>query len=169
MNFVDPKEIIEDLPLKDKMTVVDFGCGAGAWIISLADKIEEGIFYAVDILEEPLSILRGRAKHEGLKNIKTVKADVEKGVDIRDESADLVLMTNFLFQVEDKEKVFTEAKRILKNEGLLLVMDWLPESKIGPGSKVSPKEVEKIAQNIDFEKKEEFQAGMYHYGFIYKK
>ena len=46
------------------MIAADFGCGSGGWAIPLAKKLEEGKVYAIDILEEPLSALRARAKLE---------------------------------------------------------------------------------------------------------
>jgi ubiquinone/menaquinone biosynthesis C-methylase UbiE len=79
-------------------------------------------------------------------------------------------MTNLLFQTEDKKKVFSEAKRILKPGGKILVVDWLPKSPLGPGKgRVSPEEVKKISKDngLNFEK--ELKAGFHHYGIILEK
>lgn len=170
MAFIDPQEIIDDLPLKKDMAAADFGCGSGSWVIPLAERLDEGIIYAIDLLEEPLSVLRSYLNREGIANVKVLNENIEKGSSIRDERIDLVLMTNFLFQVTDKKKVVSEAKRILKKDGFLLVIEWSPNSPIGPKTeKIDPQTLKKIVAENDFILKDEFQAGMYHYGFLYQK
>ncbi len=170
MESFDPKEIIDDLPIKKNITAVDFGCGAGGWTIPLAEKLEKGVVYAIDILEEPLSALRGKMKRRGIANIKVLNQNIESGVDIKDDKAQLLLMTTLLFQTEDREKVFSEAYRILEKEGLLLVTEWSPESPIGKGTKkLKPEEIKSLAEEQGFNLKQEFQLGMYQYGFVYEK
>jgi len=152
------------------MIAVDFGCGSGGWAIPLAKELEEGKVTAIDILEEPLSALRARAKLEKISNINTVLANAEKGTDIFENSADLVLMTNLLFQCEDRKKVLEEGKRILKSSGKILVIDWNLESFMGPKEgRISPEEVKKIAKEVGLETKKEFEASSYHYGLIFEK
>ncbi len=170
MNFIKPEEIIDDLPLEKGMAAADFGCGSGGWVIPLSKKLEDGIVYAVDLLEEPLSALRGKVERESISNIKIIRENIEEGTEIRSDSVDLVLMTNFLFQVEDRKKVFSEAERILRTDGILLVVEWRLDSTLAPSiAKIGPEEVKGLAEEAGFKLEEEFQAGMHHYGFIYKK
>lgn len=152
------------------MIAVDLGCGSGGWAIPLAKYLEEGNVTAIDILEEPLSALKARAKLEKIFNIKTVLADAEKGTDIFENSIDLVLITNLLFQCEDRKKVLEEGKRILKSSGKILVIDWNPDSPIGPKEgRISSEEVKTLAEEIGLKTKKEFKASSYHYGLIFEK
>ena len=169
--FLDPEKVLEKLDLKKKMIVADFGCGSGGWAIPLAKKIPEGKVYAIDILEEPLSALRSRMKLEKVLNIEPKRADIEKSSRLISESCDLVLVTNLLFEAEDKMKILEEAKRVLKKGGEILVVDWDPQigERIGPEKKVSPNEVKEIAQKLNLKIKEEFKAGLYHWGLILVK
>lgn len=167
--FLNPSEVLKKIKLKDNMTAADFGCGSGGWAIPLAKKLEDGKVYALDILEEPLSALKVKINLNKISNIKTVLTDVEKGTEIFEQSCDLVLMTNLLFQVEDKKKVFEEAKRILKKNGRILVVDWQEESSLGPEEKVSSEEVKKIAEEAGFNTEKEFEAGTHHYTLIFVK
>jgi len=167
--FLNPQEIIKKLNLRQNMTVADFGCGAGGWAIPIAKILEKGKVYAIDVLEEPLSALEGRAQLSGLQNIERVLGDVEKGVKIPDESLDLVLMTNLLFEVENIKRVLSEGKRVLKNGGRILVVDWRKESSVGPDKRVDRKEVEEIATSLGLKIVEEFDAGNYHWGLILEK
>ena len=167
--FLNPKKILEKLNLKKDLIAADFGCGSGGWVIPLAKILEDGKIYAIDILEEPLSALKGKAKLEGISNIELVKNDVEKGVRLLSQSCDLVLMTNLLFECENKKKVLEEGKRVLKKEGKLLIVDWKKESKIGPAEKVSPEEVKKMAKDIGFKLEKEFEAGPHHWALVFSK
>ncbi|MCX6760828.1 MAG: class I SAM-dependent methyltransferase [Candidatus Nealsonbacteria bacterium] len=168
--FLDPTKILKEMRLRRNMTAIDFGCGSGGWAIPLAKELEEGKVIAIDILEEPLSALKARAKLEKILNIEMVLADAEKGTDIFENSADLVLMTNLLFQCEDRKKVMEEGKRVLKSSGRILIIDWSLDSPIGPKEgRVSPEDVKTLAQDIGLKNKKEFKASPYHYGLIFEK
>jgi len=168
--FLNPNEILKLLNLRDNMTACDFGCGSGGWVLPLAKILESGQVFAIDILEEPLSALRARAKLEKISNIRAIKADVEKGVkEIFGESCDLVLMTNLLFQCEDKKKVLEEAKRILRSGGRILVVDWKAEAGLGPKDKVNLPELKEICLQLNLRIEKQFDAGLYHFGLILLK
>jgi len=168
--FLNPNKVLNNINLREDMTACDFGCGSGGWVIPLAKRLEEGKVYAIDILEEPLSALQSRAKLEKVLNIETIRANVEKKVDIIEKSCDLVLMTNLLFQIENKKRVFSEAKRILKKGGEILVVGWLPKIPLGPKKgRVSLDSVKKMAKDAKLKLKKEFTAGAYHYGLVFTK
>lgn len=167
--FLNPNEILEKLELREDMAAVDFGSGSGGWVIPLAKILKEGKVYAIDILEEPLSVLKGRAQIEKILNITTIRANIEseEGLKLADNSCDLVLITNLLFQIEEKEKVFSQAKRILKPGAKILVVDWKADSPLGPKEgRVLAEDVKKLAKKFNFAVKKEFPAGAYHWGLI---
>ncbi len=167
--FLNPEKILKKLNLKEDQIAVDFGSGSGGWVIPLAKILTKGKVFAVDILKEPLSALKSRAKLERLVNIFTVEADVEKPLPLASNLADLILMTNLLFEVDNKEAVFKEAKRILKKDGKILVVDWKEDSPIGPEKKVSIKDIREIAQKEGFSLEKEFPAGKFHFALIFSK
>ena len=168
--FLNPSEVLNQLKLSGEMIAADFGSGSGGWAIPLAKRLKFGKVYAIDILEEPLSALKSKAEIQKVYNIETINSNVEKGIKLPDLSCDLVLLTNLLFQIEDKKRVLTEAKRVLKKGGKILVVDWLPEALQGPREgRVSPDEVKKIAKNLNLKLEKEFRTGIYHYGLIFIK
>lgn len=170
--FLNPQEVLNELELEGQMIAADFGSGSGGWAIPLAKKLKFGKVYAIDVLEEPLSALKSKAKVAKVYNIQTIRSNIEgkEGAKLPDLSCDLVLITNFLFQVKDKNKIFTEAKRVLKKNGKILVVDWLPEAPQGPKEgRISPDEVKKITKNLNLKPEKEFRAGLYHYGLIFIK
>ena len=170
--FLNPQEVLNELEISGEMIAADFGSGSGGWAIPLAKRLKFGKVYAIDILEEPLSALKSKAEVAKTYNIQIIKADIEgkEGAKLPDLSCDLVLVTNLLFQVKDKNKILTEAKRVLKKNGKILVVDWLPEASEGPKeNRISPEEVKEIAKNLSLKIKEEFKAGLYHYGLLFTK
>lgn len=169
--FVNPIEILNQLELRSSMIAADFGCGTGGWTIPLAQRLEQGKVFAIDILEEPLSALKAKTSLQGISNINRILADVEKGVpEIQDSSCDLVLMTDLLFQLDEREAVFNEANRVLKTGSKILVVSWNVNSSFGPRQgKVSPDEVKEIAKNSGFKLEKQFKAGDYHYGLVFTK
>lgn len=170
--FIDPNQALNQIDLAPNMIAADFGCGSGFWAIPLAKILKDGKVFAIDILKEPLSALKGRADSERILNIQTICSNVESkgGSKLGDNSVDLVLMTNILFQVENKKAVFLEAKRILKSGGKILVVDWLPKAPLGPEKgRILAEEVKKVAKDFGFKFEKDFKAGGHHYGIILEK
>jgi ubiquinone/menaquinone biosynthesis C-methylase UbiE len=172
MEFLNPEKILDKLELHSDMVAADFGCGSGGFTIPLAKKLEDGLVYALDIQEAPLSALKSRALLENITNFRIIRCDLEKprGSTLPDSSLDLVLVPNVLFQAKDKSAIISEAKRILKKGGRLLAIDWVSGVSQGPTKgRVSAEEVKKIAKNIGLELEKEFEAGKYHFGLVFKK
>lgn len=170
--FLNPEQTLKQLKLKKTMVAADFGSGSGGWAFPLARKLEEGKVYAIDILEEPLSALKARAKLEKIFNIETIQFDVEDkaGSKLIDNSCDLVLMTNILFEAESKKQVLEEGKRILKPGGKILVVDWKLDTPLGPKEgRISADEVKKTAKDLNLKLEKEFEAGAFHYGLIFER
>ncbi len=162
-DFLVPIKIIEKLPIKGVVRIADFGCGSGNWVIPLAKKNKDARIYAVDVLSEAISALKSRAEFERVYNIRIIRADVEKGTGIRDNFLDLIIMSNILFQAEDKDAMIKEAHRTLKEKGKLLIVDWaleedFAEEKVG----------EKTAK-VGFQFIKNLDAGNQHFAKYYEK
>ena len=170
MSFLNPEEVLKKLKLKENMVAADFGCGSGGWALPLAKELEEGKVYAIDILEESLSALKAKIKLGKIFNIETIKSDVSQTSKLTPESCDLVLMTNLLFECEDKKRVLEEGKRALKKGAKLLIVDWTLDAPLGPKEgRVSAKEVKALSEELNLKVEKEFEAGIYHWGLILVK
>ena len=172
MEFLNPTEVLNKLELKDDMVAADFGSGSGGWVLPLAGKLSEGKVYAIDVLPEPISVLKSRMKSEKIFNIQTIRSDIEskKGSTLALSSLDLVLMTNLLFECDDKKKVLEEGKRVLRPGGKILVVDWIKDNPLTKEIEyVSFDEIKEIAKNLNLKLEKEFAAGSYHYGLVFKK
>ena len=170
--FLKVDEVLSNLDLKEDMVIAEFGCGSAVFTILLAKKLNKGRVYALDVQEEKLSALKGKLAVEKLDNIYMILCDLEapRGSTLQDDSLDIVLIPNVLFQAENKYAIIQEGERILKSGGQLLVIDWLKQVAFGPKeSIVSPDEVKKIADDIGLSFKKEFAAGDYHYALLFIK
>jgi len=172
--FLKPEETIKELSIKQGMRIADFGCGAGYFTIPLAEMVgQKGKVYAFDILKTALESVRSRAKSAGLLNIETVWSNLEtlNASKLKNESIDLVLLANILFQSSKKADIIKEAKRILKRGGKLVVIEWKKNQVMGPPEKfiVDKDLVRGIAEKQDFKFDKEFPAGQGHWGMIFVK
>ncbi len=163
MSFLSPVKVIKEIPLKDGMSVADFGCGSGGWCVPLAKQRKNMDIYAVDILKESLSALKSRAEIENVHNIRTICADLEKEIDLKEDFFDLILMSNILFQIEEKDVIMQKAYRFLKNKGNLVIVDWIVE-----GDDVQQR-INSIAKNTGFKLVKNLNAGKEHFGKLYEK
>ena len=169
MTFLNPIEVLGKINIREDFVVADFGSGSGGWVVPLARRVNKGIVYAIDISGAPLLVLKKKAKDEKLSNIKIIQADIEKGSQLPDGSCDLVLMTNLLHDVKNKEKVLKEGNRVLREGGHLLIVDWEKEAPVQLDNPVSSLDAGNMATSIDLKLVKELPAGIYHWGLIFRK
>lgn len=173
--FIEPEEIVQRLDVQAGMKVADFGSGSGYFSIPLARLVgDDGKVYALDIQKDVLETVKSRAKTENLLNIETVWANLElpRGSKLDDGKVDLVIISNILFQAEDKGAVVKESARILKPGGSLVVFEW-DETASPPGPplelRIGKSTVRDLTQKAGFSFSKDLDAGSHHYGLIFKK
>ena len=171
--FLQPEEIIQQLNIGKEEIVADWGCGAGYFTIPLAEMAEKGKVYALDILDTALESVKGRAKLEAIFNIETRQCNLEKpsASGLADNSIDLILLANILFQSSQKPAIIKEAKRVLKQDGEIAIIDWKPNQPMGPPSNliISPDKIKEITRNQGLSFKREFPVDKYHWGMVFTK
>ena len=91
------------------------------------------------------------------------------GSKILDETMDAVIISNLLFQSEDKQSLLLEAKRVLKLGGKALIIDWSESfGGLGPSPAhiISLEEGKKMLTEAGLTISKEFNAGAHHWGVI---
>src|SRR2546425_529824 len=99
--FLDVDRVVGVLGVTPGQKVVDLGCGSGYFVMGLAKAVgPSGVVIAVDVMQEALESVHTRSEAMGLKNVQTVRADLEVlgGTKIPEGSQDLSLLKNILFQ-----------------------------------------------------------------------
>jgi ubiquinone/menaquinone biosynthesis C-methylase UbiE len=172
--FAHPPRNVGALGIEPGMHVADFGSGSGAYVHLIAERLaHSGHVYAVDIQKDLLQRTKNDATRRGFKNVEVIWSDLEHpgASKIADRKLDLVLISNLLFQLENKKAVLAEAWRILKPTGRLAIIDW--RESFGGMGPIRQDVVDKdtaleIASSAGFELLREFPAGAHHYGLIFR-
>lgn len=172
--FTNPDQNILSLGLKEGMRVADFGAGSGFYSKAASARVGyTGKVYAIEVQKEFVKKLESDLKSWGVSNVECIWGDIEKrgGTKISDHSMDAVIISNVLFQTEDKIGLIDEAKRVLKIGGEVLFIDWSDSSGF-----MSPKKelvVTKDTARELFEKRgfkfvKNISINEHHYGIIFK-
>lgn len=173
--FLHPERIVSRLDIRPGMVVADLGCGAGHFAIAAARIVgETGQVFAIDIQKQAIEAIQSRANLEHLLQVKPVWADLElpEGSRLPQDSVDLAIISNILFQADKKQEVMIEAHRILSPAGHLVVLEWdQTPFPAGPAMDLRvPKRVAiTLAERAGLAMEKEFDAGSNHYGLLFKK
>jgi len=179
---MNPEKIAAEFGIQDGMIIADFGSGAGYFTILLAQRVgKDGKVFALDIQESALDNVRVKAKAAGLDNVETIRSNLEVlgSSGLADNSQDIVLLANILFQSEQKAEIIKESFRVLKSGGSLVVIDWkraagaMPDGRqgFGPPDNLRTDEIAMrslvLGEGLIFEN--DIDAGKFHYGMKFKK
>ena len=108
---------------KPNEVCIDLGSGRGTDVLRLADEVGEGGFvYGIDVTEEMVRKATATAAKMGVENVKFILADLEQ-IPLADETANLIISNCTLNHVTNKEKVWSEIYRLLKNGGRFVISD----------------------------------------------
>jgi len=172
--FLDPSQTLPNAGIPRGATVADLGCGNGYYPVALAKLVgENGQVYAVDVQDETLEATSSMAKHEGLKNIYTIRHNLEMpGLQIAENSCDAAVLAGTLHQCKNQKNVLRESYRILKTGGKLIVIEWKKEHTLfGPNieDRVSEMQMNQLLTQHGFKFQAEMPTDHYHYALIYVK
>jgi len=114
INYSDPSE---------GEVCVDLGSGRGTDVMRLAGIVgDSGFVYGIDISEGMLQKAVNTADRLGVKNVRFIKSPLEK-IPLKDCSADIVISNCTINHSADKQAVWDEVFRILKEGGRFVVSD----------------------------------------------
>jgi ubiquinone/menaquinone biosynthesis C-methylase UbiE len=110
---------------------VDLGAGTGLLALALAPRVAEVV--AIDISERMLERLDAIAASDGIRNLRTLEGDL-RTLPLEDESATLVVSNYAFHHLDDagKELALSEARRILRPGGRLVVCDMMFSLSLQP-------------------------------------
>ncbi|MDO8562156.1 MAG: class I SAM-dependent methyltransferase [bacterium] len=173
--FAHPAHNVAGIGITPGMKVADFGSGSGAYTFAIAEALSgSGHVYAIDVQRDLLQRIKNEAHKRGYKNVEVVWGDLERPGQskIADGALDVVIVSNLLFQVAEKGVILEEARRILKPQGRVVVIDWA-DSFRGTGPRpedvVEKEAALSLAEKCGLKLEKEFPAGAHHYGLIFRK
>lgn len=120
--------------IKEGDVVLDLGSGAGFDAFLAAKKVgKSGKVIGVDMTPEMIKKARANATKYGYTNTEFRLGDIEE-LPIEDSSVDIIISNCVINLAPDKDKVFSEAYRVLRTDGAIfasdiVLLEELPEEK----------------------------------------
>jgi trans-aconitate methyltransferase len=166
--FLDPKEVLQHLPLRADHKVGDFGAGQGTYAFALAERLPDGSVYAFEALPGHVEAIARRQPG----NIFALMADLNKHIPVRDGLLNAGIVTNTLHALQERQRFVAELARVLTPRAPVLVVDWAASfNDMGPhqDAVVSPGDAVRLFQSGGFSVGAMLPAGSHHYAFIATK
>jgi arsenite methyltransferase len=117
--------------LREGEVVVDIGSGGGIDVFLSANKVKaSGKAIGIDMTEEMLEKARKNAEDSGYTNVEFKKGDIEKGIPIKDNVADVVISNCVINLTIDKVAAFREIYRILRPKGRMVISDLVTTKEV---------------------------------------
>lgn len=126
-------------PLLEGKTVLDLGCGTGRDVFVVSRLVgENGRVIGVDMTPEQLDVARRHVESQTARfgyskpNVEFLEGYIEDlgALGIEDGTVDVVISNCVINLSPDKEKVFSEIRRVLKTGGELLFSDVFADRRI---------------------------------------
>lgn len=167
---LSPRETLVKIGLGEQDIICDIGAGSGIFTIPAA-RITENTVYAIEINDEFIDIINEKACRENLSNIKTVKV-IDDRYNLDTASVDMAVLVTVFHEMDQKESVLTEIKRILKSTGKLAFIEFHKrDTPMGPpvDHRISREEVIRISEANGFRVLGEFDVGDNFYCIVMGK
>lgn len=122
-----PADIAQWMGVKEGMSILEIGPGSGTFTFEIAEHVgDDGRVHAIDIQESIVTALGEKAEKLEVDNVSVRQASAYE-LPYPDRYFDRVFMVTVLGEIPDKRKALLEIKRVLRDEGLLAIGEFLPD------------------------------------------
>lgn len=120
-----PRKAVQDMIPNEKIKVLDVCCGTGENSIQIAKQHPRAQIVGIDLSKEMLDFAKKNIARNKLTNVR-VKAGDATATGFKEKLFDYAIISLVLHEVEENlaSGILSEAKRVLKDEGELIVLEW---------------------------------------------
>lgn len=164
-----PKETLLKVGFQKNMILCDIGSGTGVFAFEAA-KISGNDIYALEVSQKLITLLEARKETYGLPNVKVEKVK-DKGLPLKSNCCDMALLVTVLHELEARSEMLSEVKRILKDNGKLLIIEFHEkQTPMGPpiSHRIGEDKVERLCIESGFQVWNRLFLGDNFYGILFK-
>jgi ubiquinone/menaquinone biosynthesis C-methylase UbiE len=119
-----PVRVMDEIGVKEGMTVADVGAGDGYFTFYLAERVgNDGKVLACDIDNRALQVIRDICTKQGIQNISVILGKEDDPL-IPPRSVDIILMVNVIHLIENPSDYLKKLEESLKPGGILVIVQW---------------------------------------------
>lgn len=135
-----PDSVIARLVTRPDLVIADIGSATGYFPVRFARAVPQGMVIGADVEPGMVTYLNDRVRQAGLTNVVSVLAAPDDPHLPR--AADLIFICNTYHHIDGRVAYFQRLAAQLRPQGRIAVLDYRPESSMGPPHKLAPAAVE---------------------------
>jgi len=133
-HWLSPGELLAELDLLPGMSVGEIGAGIGFYTVPISRRVgPAGRVFAVEwrpwLIDEVRARLNGPNAPDNIGLVVGRPADTH----LPAASCDLVIFADIWHEIENRSGALDEARRILRPEGRVAILNWRPDALFPPG------------------------------------
>lgn len=157
---LSPETTLKRIGLGKSDVLCDIGAGSGIFTIPAA-KMTNNLVMALELSDELLDIIKEKAKNQNLDNISVIKV-TEDRYNIDAETVDFAILVTVFHEIENKDTLLSEIKRVLKKSGKLAIIEFHKrQTPMGPpvSHRIGKEDVAAICGGHGLNVSDEFDLG----------
>jgi len=167
---LNPRGTLIRAGFKEGMNLCDIGAGTGLFSFPAAE-ISKNDIYALEVSEQMIGLLSERMAERNIKNLIIKKVDSDM-LPLDDNCCDMAIMVTVLHELDKKDLMLEEIKRILKQSGKLMVIEFHSgKTPMGPPveQRLAQEYVEELCKKHGLHSRSSSSFGENFYGVVFEK